>query len=73
MVNLVREQCAKGIAEDFSPHLMADGPVQFSVATWEGLFLLPVLSGPEASPLRAYLSNKTMNLSRVFPCLDPRP
>ncbi len=68
VVNLVRWEAADEEGA-FRCHLSDSSPVVFRRLTWEDLARLPVLGVPEATPLRNYLTNKTLNFRRAF-CLQ---
>jgi hypothetical protein len=64
VINLVR-RAAKDDEHLFRRHL-SDNGVQFHVRRWEELCGLPVTRGKQASVLRGYLEDKTLNLSPAF-------
>jgi len=66
VVNLVRATEEREVGERLAAHLAADSPVCFRRCTWEGLFLLPLLSREDAKPLRHYLENKANRLAKAF-------
>ncbi|MGO9863709.1 MAG: hypothetical protein ACLPLR_08875 [Terriglobales bacterium] len=66
VINLVR-RAAQNDEQLFRRHL-AENAVQFNVRTWEDLRGLPVVQGEQASVLRRYLKNKTLNLLPAFHC-----
>jgi hypothetical protein len=64
VINLVRRK-APNDEQLFRQH-MAENGVQFHVRRWEDLFGLPIMQGEQASVLRRYLRNKTLNLLPAF-------
>jgi hypothetical protein len=64
VVNLVA-RTATSDERLFRQHLSENG-VQFHVRRWEDLYVLPVMRGENASVLRRYLENKTINLKAAF-------
>lgn len=64
VINLVTRRAAND-EQLFRQHL-AENEVQFHVRRWEDLFGLPIIQGEQASVLRRYLRNKTLNLLPAF-------
>jgi hypothetical protein len=64
VINLVTRK-ATSDEQLFRQHL-AENEVQFHVHRWEDLFGLPIIQGEQASVLRRYLRNKTLNLLPAF-------
>jgi hypothetical protein len=64
VINLVRRK-ATDDEQLFRQHLVENG-FQFHVRKWEDLFGLPIMQGEQASVLRRYLGNKTLNLLPAF-------
>jgi hypothetical protein len=64
VINLVR-RAAQNDEQVFRRHL-SENEVQFNVRTWEDLCGLSVVQGEQASVLRRYLKNKTLNLLPAF-------
>jgi hypothetical protein len=64
VINLVRRK-ATNDEELFRQHL-AQNEVRFHVRMWEDLFNLPIIKSEQASVLRRYLRNKTLNLLPAF-------
>jgi hypothetical protein len=67
VVNLVTQNARNASNDEilFRQHLSEDG-VQFDVRTWEDLCRLPVVQREQATVLRRYLKNKTLNLLPAF-------
>jgi hypothetical protein len=64
LINLVR-RASRNDEQVFREHL-SKRAVVFHVRVWEDLFGLPAIQREEASVLRDYLKNKTLNLARAF-------
>ena len=64
VINLVRREAAND-EQLFLQHL-AGNEVRFHVRRWEDIFGLPIIQGEQASVLRRYLENKTLNLLPAF-------
>jgi hypothetical protein len=64
VINLVRREAAND-EQLFLQHL-AENEVRFHVRTWEDIFGLPLIQSEQASVLRRYLENKTLNLLPAF-------
>jgi hypothetical protein len=64
VINLVRREAAND-GQLFLEHLSGNG-VQFHVRHWEDLYGVSAMRGHDASVLRSYLENKTLNLAPAF-------
>jgi hypothetical protein len=64
VVNLTMRKAAND-EQLFRQHLLED-EVQFAVRAWEDIYGLDVVQKEQASILRGYLTNKTLNLLPAF-------
>jgi hypothetical protein len=71
VINLVR-RAAQNDDQLFRQHLV-ENEVQFHVRRWEDVFGLPIIQGDQASVLRNYVKNKTLNLKPAFDLELPNP